>query len=204
VGKSLGELGHEGNHEVEKTNGLDESETQNGVGEELATESRVAGNTVEEGSEDETDTDTSTSQTDGGGTHTQVLGDLDHSLSDLRRVGTALDLEGIAGGGVDDGRGLLALKGLHGGSSAQGALGGSDGSTHGRASSLGGHLGGQTGSEDTGGGHCDDVRGDGVWMGKCGKSLVWRMEEDGEISAWGEKKREQSWEERKRLEEESR
>jgi hypothetical protein len=112
------ELGHEGNHEVEKTNGLDESETQNGVGEELATESRVAGNTVEEGSEDETDTDTSTSQTDGGGTHTQVLGDLDHSLSDLRRVGTALDLEGIAGGGVDDGRGLLALKGLHRGSSA--------------------------------------------------------------------------------------
>jgi hypothetical protein len=86
----------------------------------------------------------------------------------------------------------------------QGALGGSDGSTHGRASSLGGHLGGQTGSEDTGGGHCDDVRGDGVWMGKCGKSLVWRLEEDGEISAWREKKREQSWEERKRLEEESR
>jgi hypothetical protein len=37
----------------------------------------------------------------------------------------------------------------------QGALGGSDGSTHGRASGLDGHLGGQAGSDDTGGGHCD-------------------------------------------------
>jgi hypothetical protein len=38
------ELGHEGNHEIEKTNGLDESETQNGVREQLTTEGRVAGN----------------------------------------------------------------------------------------------------------------------------------------------------------------
>lgn len=52
-------LAHHGNHEVEKTDGLDESETQNGVREELATERRVAGNTLEEGSEDKTDTDTS-------------------------------------------------------------------------------------------------------------------------------------------------
>lgn len=94
------ELGHEGNHEVEKTDGLDESETQNGVGEELATEGGVAGNTVEEGGEDQTDTDTSTSQTDGGGTHTQVLGDLDHGLGDLRGVGAlGLDLgESLLGG----------------------------------------------------------------------------------------------------------
>lgn len=112
------ELGHEGNHQVEKTDGLDESETQNGVGEELATEGRVAGNTVEEGSEDETDTDTGTSQTDGGGTHTQVLGDLDHSLSDLRRVGTLLDLESVAGGGLEEGGGLLALEGLERGGRA--------------------------------------------------------------------------------------
>ncbi|KAK8021880.1 hypothetical protein PG990_007018 [Apiospora arundinis] len=105
------ELGHEGNHEIEKTNGLDEGETQNGVREELATESRVAGDGVEEGGEDETDTDTSTGQTDGGGTHTQVLGDLDHGLGDLRRVGAA-GLESLAGGGVDDLGGLLALDGL--------------------------------------------------------------------------------------------
>jgi hypothetical protein len=106
------ELGHEGNHQVEKTDGLDESETQNGVREELATESRVAGNTVEESGEDETDTDTSTSQTNGGRAHTQVLGDLDHGLSDLGRVGTALDLEGVARSGLEEVGGLLALEGL--------------------------------------------------------------------------------------------
>lgn len=106
------ELGHEGNHEIEETNGLDEGETKNGVREELATEGRVAGNGVEEGGEDETDTDTGTSQTDGGRTHTEVLGDLDHGLGDLRRVGAAgADLgEGLAGGRVDDRGGLLALE----------------------------------------------------------------------------------------------
>jgi len=108
-GNNLGELGHEGNHQIEKTDGLDESETQNGVGEELASESGVAGNTVEEGSEDETDTNTGTSQTNGSGTHTQVLGDLNHSLGDLGGVGTALDLEGVAGGGLEK---SLALHGL--------------------------------------------------------------------------------------------
>ena len=93
-------LGHEGNHQVEQTNGLDESETQNGVREELATEGRVAGDGVQEGSEDETDTDTSTSQTDGGSAHTQILGDLDHGLGDLRGVGTSL--ESLAGGSAQD------------------------------------------------------------------------------------------------------
>ena len=117
------ELGHEGNHEIEKTNGLDESETQNGVGEELATEGRVAGNTVQESGEDKTDTNTSTSQTNGGGTHTQVLGDLNHGLGDLGRVGTLLDTESVALGGVDDGgRSLLALHGLHGGGRGFGGL----------------------------------------------------------------------------------
>lgn len=104
------ELGHQGNHEVEKSDSLDESETQNGVGEELATESGVAGNTVDEGSEDNTDTNTSTGQTDGGRAHTQVLGDLNHGLGDLGRVGTALSLESVAAGSLDG----LALHGLHG------------------------------------------------------------------------------------------
>ena len=112
------ELGHEGNHEVEKTDGFDESETQNGVREELASESRVAGNTVQEGSEDETDTDTSTGKTDGSGTHTNVLGDLNHGLGDLGRVGAALALEGGAGGGLEQVGGLLALEGLEGGGNA--------------------------------------------------------------------------------------
>ena len=114
------ELGHEGNHEVEKTDGLDEGETQNGVGEELATESGVAGNTVQKGSEDETDTNTGTSQTDSGRAHTQVLRDLDHGLGDLRGVSTTL--ESLAGGGVDDLGGLLALGGLEGSRGAYDAI----------------------------------------------------------------------------------
>lgn len=105
------ELGHEGNHEIEKTDGLDESETQNGVGEELATEGGVAGNTVQEGGEDETDTDTSTSQTDSGRTHTQVLGDLDEGVGHLRVVEAGLLLESRAGGGVDDAGALHGLDG---------------------------------------------------------------------------------------------
>lgn len=105
------ELGHEGNHEVEKTDGLDESETQNGVREQLSLEGGVAGNTVQQGGEDKTDTDTSTGQTDGSGTHTQVLGDLDKGVGHLGVVGAGLLLEGRACGGVEDGR---ALHGLHG------------------------------------------------------------------------------------------
>lgn len=186
VGKSgvTYELGHEGNHEVEKTDGLDESETQNGIGEELATEGGVAGNTVKEGSEDETDTDTSTSKTNGSRTHTQVLGDLNHGLGDLRGVGTAL--ESLAGGGIEDRGGLLALEGLEGSGckffqsasgevpanrssrhTGEGTLAGvGDLDAHGRASDLGrrrGHLGGQSGGEHTGGGHC-------IWCGMDRKS----------------------------------
>jgi len=100
-------LAHHGNHEVEETDSLDESETQNGVGEELATERWVAGNSLEESSENETDTDTSTTETDGGGTHTQVLGDLDEGVGHLRGVGT-LGLGGDLGaGGVHEGGGAL-------------------------------------------------------------------------------------------------
>lgn len=118
-------LGHEGNHEVEKTNGLDEGETQNSVREELAAESRVAGNAVEEGGEDEADTNTGTSQTDGGSAHTNVTGHLNHGLGDLGRVGAAaLEVECLAGGGIDDGRHLLALEGLEG-SGLGGSYGGS-------------------------------------------------------------------------------
>lgn len=70
------------------TDGLDESETKNGVREELATERGVAGDSVDEGSEDETDTDTGTGKTDGSGTHTDVLGDLNKGVGHLRGVGT--------------------------------------------------------------------------------------------------------------------
>ena len=104
------ELGHEGNHEIEETDGLDEGETENGVREELATEGRVAGNTVDEGGEDEIDTDTGTGKTDGGRAHADVLGDLNHGLGDLGRVRAAGRGERLAGGGVHDGGSLLALE----------------------------------------------------------------------------------------------
>lgn len=82
--RRLDVLAHHGNHQVEKTHGFDESETQNGVGEKLATEGRVAGGTHEESSENDTDTDGSTTETDSGATHTQVLGDLDEGVGHLR------------------------------------------------------------------------------------------------------------------------
>lgn len=151
----LSELGHEGNHEVEKTNGLDESETQNGVREQLALEGGVTGNTVQQSGEDETDTDTSTGQTDGGGTHTQVLGDLNQGVGHLGVVGAGLLLEGRAGGGVQDAGALHALHGAGLGHASDGTLGGvGNVDTHGRASDLG-HGGGHARGENTGGGHCD-------------------------------------------------
>jgi hypothetical protein len=68
----------ERHHESEQTSGFGEGETQDGVLEELATEGRVAGDTLNETAEDGTDTDTSTSETDGGDTGTLDLGGGDH------------------------------------------------------------------------------------------------------------------------------
>jgi len=172
--KRLDVLAHHGNHQVEQTHGLDESETQNGVGEELATESRVAGDGHQQSGEDETDTDTGTTETDGGGTHTQVLGDLNHGGGDLRGVLTAgSGLEGVAGVGLEEGRGGA----LGGGESSDGGLLGGEGAlggsvqleAGGRASDLGGlgHGGSQTASEDTGSGHCDEFGEEfGGWLEK--------------------------------------
>lgn len=100
------------------TNGFDEGETKNGVGEELATERRVAGHGVEEGGEDETDTDTGTTKTDGSVTHTDVLRDLDKGIGHLRGVGT---LAGLGTDGAEDGGG--ALHGVEGSGLAGGSCG---------------------------------------------------------------------------------
>jgi len=121
-------LAHHGNHEVEETNSLDEGETQNGVGEELTTHAWVAGHGHQERGENETNTDTSTTKTDGSRAHTQVLGDLDHGSGNFRGEwadGLAVAAEDIAGGGIEDLRGLLALQGLEGGlvGGAEGAAG---------------------------------------------------------------------------------
>lgn len=113
--RNLSELGHEGNHQIEQTDGLDEGETQNGVREQLATEGGVAGNTLDQGSENQTDTDTGTSQTDGSRAHTNVLGDLNHGLGDLGRVGAAAESSLL---GNDAGLGALdSLEGAGAGSS---------------------------------------------------------------------------------------
>jgi len=81
----------EGHHEREKTSGLSEGETENGVLEELTPEGGVAGNTLDETTENRSDTNTGTGKTDGGGTHANVLGDLDECVGHLRRVGALGD-----------------------------------------------------------------------------------------------------------------
>lgn len=55
---------------------------------------------MQESSEDETNTGTGTSKTNGSRTHTDVLGDLNESIGNLRRVATAsLGLESLASDG---------------------------------------------------------------------------------------------------------
>jgi hypothetical protein len=89
----------ERHHECEQTSGLSEGETQNGVLEELTPEGRVAGNTLDETSENRTDTDTGTGETNGSETGTLDLGGSDHGgggrLSD-----DATLLDDVAGGVV--------------------------------------------------------------------------------------------------------
>lgn len=106
-------LAHHSNHEVEQSDGLDEGETENGVGEELSTHAWVASDSGQEGSEDHSDTDTGTTETDGSGPHTQVLGDLDHGSGDLgvERAG-GLAAHSVTGCGSEDLRSLLTLDGL--------------------------------------------------------------------------------------------
>lgn len=110
--RRLHELGHHGNHEVEKTDGLDEGETKNGVGEELATHAGVAADSKDESTENDTDTDTGTTKTNGGVTHAEVLRDLDEGVGHLGAVGAGGLLVELSG--PEDGRGLLALDGLEG------------------------------------------------------------------------------------------
>ena len=102
-------LAHHGNHEVEKTDGLNEGEAQNGVGEELATEGWVAGDTEEEGTEDQANANSRSAETDGSVTHTEVLGDLDHGVGHLGAVWAGLEA-GL--GSLADHGGLLTLHGL--------------------------------------------------------------------------------------------
>ena len=92
----------ERHHEREKTSSFGKGETENGVLEELAPEGRVAGNTLDEASENRADTDTSTGKTNGSETGTLDLGGSDHGGSGgLSDDATLLD--DVAGGVAAEG-----------------------------------------------------------------------------------------------------
>jgi hypothetical protein len=92
----------ERHHEREQTSGLSEGETQDGVLEELTPEGRVAGNTLDEATENRSDTDTSTGETNGSETGTLDLGGSDHGGSG-RLSDDATLLDDVAGGVVAEG-----------------------------------------------------------------------------------------------------
>ena len=92
----------ERHHEREETSGLSEGETQDGVLEELTPERRVAGNTLDEATENRSDTNTGTGKTNGSETGTLDLGGSDHGGSGgLGDDATLLDH--VAGGVVAEG-----------------------------------------------------------------------------------------------------
>lgn len=64
----------ESHHETEKSHGLRQSESQNGVGEELLLKGGVAGIADDEGTEDASDTGTGSGDSDGGSSSTNELG----------------------------------------------------------------------------------------------------------------------------------
>ena len=104
-----------------QTDGLHESEAQNGVREELATQRWVAGDGGQQRRKHQPNSDTRSPETDGSGTHTNVLGDLDEGVGHLRRVGTAgldADRGDLGAGRVQEGGG--ALHGVEGGGLAAG------------------------------------------------------------------------------------
>jgi hypothetical protein len=87
----------EGHHEREKTSSFGEGETENGVLEELTPEGGVAGNTLDEATENRSDTNTGTSKTNGSETGTLDLSGGDHGGSGgLGDDATLLD--DVAGG----------------------------------------------------------------------------------------------------------
>lgn len=63
----------ESHHETEESHGLGQGETQNGVGEELLLQGRVAGITDDERSEDASDTGSGSSYSDGGSSSADEL-----------------------------------------------------------------------------------------------------------------------------------
>lgn len=92
----------EGHHEREKTSGLSEGESENGVLEELTPEGGVAGDTLDKTAENRTDTDTGTGEANGSKTGTLNLGGSDHGGSGGLGDDTTL-LDDVAGGVLAEG-----------------------------------------------------------------------------------------------------
>ena len=172
----------EGHHEREKTSGLSEGETENGVLEELTPEGGVAGDTLDETPENRSDTDTGTSKANGGETGTLDLGGgnhggsggLDDDATLLDDVAGGVVAEGTAGrderglGGLADGCEMRVNGGTmtHGRAWWRGSAGGHAAGAHTSVGeAAGGHAGGAEGAGD--GNHCeggDDRRGDDLEM----------------------------------------
>ena len=64
----------ESHHETEKTHGLRQGESQNGIGEKLLLEGRVTGITDDQRAEDAADTSSGSGDSDGGSASTNEFG----------------------------------------------------------------------------------------------------------------------------------
>lgn len=81
-----GEQQEEGHHKTEQTHGLGESESQNGVGEELLLEAGVSRISDDERTEDGSNSSTRTGDSDGGSSGTDELGSTIDIALDRRGV----------------------------------------------------------------------------------------------------------------------
>lgn len=85
AGRLVGVEEEEGNHEGEQAGGFGEGKTKDGIREELASESRVASDAIDERAEDSANADTSARETDRGSACAVHLGSCDE------RSGRGLD-----------------------------------------------------------------------------------------------------------------
>jgi len=114
-----GEHDQEGNHQREETSGFRKGKAQNGVGEQLSTQSRVPRNTGDQSPKDRADTSSSTNEPSSGSSSSDELsgavdGGSDGHLSDTARLAACDVGELVADeGAAHDEAGLLWLEAGH-------------------------------------------------------------------------------------------